>query len=372
MSAAPRAKGSWWLLNYDRLVLTVVAVLLLVSAITLLARLGGARQSLQSARQVEPGVENRQVQAMNLVGYEKKEAEIGHPYQAPRTARRLMVSEMRVACIKCGQPIPYAAMTCPFCKAQQPVIGLKQDSDQDGLPDDWEVKYGLNPVDLSDAQGDLDQDGFTNLEEFNAETNPTDAGSSPDPVAKLRVLQVGTVPFLLRFQGISRVGDRDVFQLNLRKMDRTYFARLDEPVDAKDFPDFKVVEFLPNSPKGPTVVLQQGNKTVRLVKDQVVTQDDLRARLISLIDRGVRLQLALGAPFTVKDVDYKVIDIKRDGVLIRNVQTGKDTMITPLSETEKILLQASASSISPTPAPVIVESNAAPSEATGMEVPPQN
>lgn len=47
-----------------------------------------------------------------------------------------------------------------------------QDSDGDGLPDDWESKNGFNPNDPSDANGDLNGDGYTNIEEFINGTNP--------------------------------------------------------------------------------------------------------------------------------------------------------------------------------------------------------
>ena len=46
------------------------------------------------------------------------------------------------------------------------------DSDNDGLPNNYEIAYGLNPVDASDAQSDSDMDGLTALEEFTAGTNP--------------------------------------------------------------------------------------------------------------------------------------------------------------------------------------------------------
>lgn len=45
------------------------------------------------------------------------------------------------------------------------------DSDGDGLTDDWENFYGLNPA-LNDASSDPDGDGLTNYEEFLADTNP--------------------------------------------------------------------------------------------------------------------------------------------------------------------------------------------------------
>lgn len=47
-----------------------------------------------------------------------------------------------------------------------------KDSDADGMPDWWEDKYGLNPNDASDANGDLNGDGYTNIEKFINGINP--------------------------------------------------------------------------------------------------------------------------------------------------------------------------------------------------------
>lgn len=40
------------------------------------------------------------------------------------------------------------------------------DSDGDGMPDWWETKYGLNPEDPTDANSDLNGDGYNNIEKF--------------------------------------------------------------------------------------------------------------------------------------------------------------------------------------------------------------
>jgi pectate lyase len=47
------------------------------------------------------------------------------------------------------------------------------DSDHDGMPDEWELKFKLNPQDAADAAQDKDKDGYTNVEEYLNGTDPT-------------------------------------------------------------------------------------------------------------------------------------------------------------------------------------------------------
>ena len=46
------------------------------------------------------------------------------------------------------------------------------DDDNDGISDDWETTFGLNPFNPNDANLDADGDGLTNLQEFENDTNP--------------------------------------------------------------------------------------------------------------------------------------------------------------------------------------------------------
>jgi len=41
-----------------------------------------------------------------------------------------------------------------------------QDSDRDGMPDNWEKQHGLDADNPADGSADADRDGYTNLEEY--------------------------------------------------------------------------------------------------------------------------------------------------------------------------------------------------------------
>ena len=54
------------------------------------------------------------------------------------------------------------------------------DDDGDGMPDVWELQYGLNPLSATDATLDKDGDGLSNSEEYKQGSNPTNADSDAD------------------------------------------------------------------------------------------------------------------------------------------------------------------------------------------------
>ncbi|MFO6422800.1 hypothetical protein ACK8OT_05265, partial [Motilimonas sp. KMU-193] len=58
----------------------------------------------------------------------------------------------------------------------------KQDQDNDGLPDTWEVIYGLDVHGAHDAAHDFDADGLTNLQEFELGTSPVNPDTDNDGV----------------------------------------------------------------------------------------------------------------------------------------------------------------------------------------------
>jgi len=56
------------------------------------------------------------------------------------------------------------------------------DDDNDGMPDEYELANGLNPLDASDAALDTDNDQLTNLQEFTLGTNPNNNDTDGDGI----------------------------------------------------------------------------------------------------------------------------------------------------------------------------------------------
>ena len=179
-----------------------------------------------------------------------------------------LASERRVLCRQgdaaakkaaCGRPIPADSETCPFCGARQVVVKVEVDSDRDGMPNDWEVKYGFNPNDPSDAAKDADGDGFTNLEEYKAGTDPRDPKSHPDYLDSVSVaggIRQTTLPFY--FNAVTPIpgGHRFTFQrLGVTGFDAKVFVKMNEEIRSEGKKGWK---------SGWTVVAYEKKEEMRL------------------------------------------------------------------------------------------------------------
>ncbi len=83
--------------------------------------------------------------------------------------------------------------------------GASNDTDGDGMPNDWETLYGLNP-NVNDAALDRDNDGMSNLDEYLAGTAPNSASSV------LRVSITRGAQAVIRFDAAANVAYTVVYR----------------------------------------------------------------------------------------------------------------------------------------------------------------
>jgi hypothetical protein len=63
------------------------------------------------------------------------------------------------------------------------------DSNHNGIPDDWEIRHGLNPHQASDRNADSNHDGYTNLEDYLNGTDPRKTVDFRDPINNRNTLK---------------------------------------------------------------------------------------------------------------------------------------------------------------------------------------
>ena len=139
----------------------------------------------------------------------------------------------------------------------------------------------------------------------------------------------------MRFVGTSKYTDGSLrYQLNLQSKTRTFFTKLGDVVLG-----YKVDKHEPKTEKSPeilTMVRQSDKRPVRLVKGRAVTEQELAILFFNLIERApVRPALRLNDGLTLYGVQYKVVDIRRESVIIQAVKTGDKVAVPLLSGEER-------------------------------------
>ena len=241
--------------HWDKLVMGVGLAMLGVSVVFLMPELStspedGAASYERRLKAMTPAHEG--VPAANLTVLETALRTVKAPpklQEVDPKKSNFLVSQRRVLCQKgdtasvqeaCGKPIPADSEICPLCGMKQNVVKVEVDTDGDGLPNDWEKKYGLNPNDPSDANVDSDNDGFTNAEEFAAKTNPKDPEDHPDYLDSLAVegeLKQTTLPFY--FNGDVMPLPGNTYRVTLQRLGKTgydakFTAKIGEEIASSD------------------------------------------------------------------------------------------------------------------------------------------
>ena len=237
----------------------------------------------------------------------------------------------------CGKPIAFNDEKCPYCGVVQPKeIKVVLDSDGDGIPDEQEKAWGMNQNDPSDANADMDSDGFTNIEEYLAKTDPKDPASHPDYLDDLRldpklkatyltfvfvnVLQTpGGLKFIFKDPKFVDPKTRKTYAM-------TYSVFADEPIGDTGFVAKRYEKkFVEEAIKGTSgtrkrdisvAVIERksdGAKFELTIDDMQFKAVDIQARL--MYERGVakEFNVVQGDTFDINGEKHVVSEIKRKG-----------------------------------------------------------
>ena len=194
----------------------------------------------------------------------------------------------------------------------------------------WLVKYNLDYGDPNVANEDPDKDGFTNLEEFRAGTDPTNEKSVPPYPTKLRLTKFDPVPFRLKFGGDS--GDGETFIINAKDVKaRTQFLKLGDTIEGAPY---KVLAYeKKTSSKNDmevnvselTIQNTETGRKILLVYDKEADDPTSYGEFLYLLDSS-KHRWKKDDEFTLAPENsrkYKLIDISAQESQIQDIESGQ-------------------------------------------------
>ena len=248
----------------------------------------------------------------------------------PEDGGSFLVSPRRIFCALCHKPIPGDATKCPICKGDQPEPEkIAIDTDGDGLPDDWEKKFGLDAA-TADADSNADKDGFTNAEEFAAGTDPSDKNSHPDYFDSLKLvmpLKETMLPFF--FEKAEQLpGGKTRFYFRDPKAKNDYGTRglQYKPLEGEEIGktgffvkgvERKSMKVKVATVKGEvfvaTIERKDDGKTLQLPDDEKRIPVDVQATIAFSRGEPREIVATPGTTFKLYGATYKVVEIKSVG-----------------------------------------------------------
>lgn len=341
--------------HYDKLIaLAAAAALLLALGMLAVERRRGAEEEQAYASRLDAlKPAHPTLDAVSLVACSNALRQLASPYRIAidhDRAAGFFVPESRVWCASrdCRKTIPFASTNCPFCQTLQPreledVEGY--DGDGGGIPDKWEDQYNLDRFDPADDAKDSDGDGFGNLAEFKAGTNPLDPKSHPDLLGLVRVEKIVVTRLPIRFMAVTRMPNGPRIQMNVLEpgaaRPSTYFVSTNQMVGKTDF---KLLRFIETNErryssvtKTPMDFLVQkiqigrGNKVITLGLGEDASESDYRIFFVQTLD-GTRFDTPGDGECVIGGKKYRVIAVDNEttSVVLRSDADKAETTVPKL------------------------------------------
>jgi hypothetical protein len=204
------------------------------------------------------------------------------------------------------------------------------------VPNEWLDQFGLPIADADVLTQDPDKDGFNNLEEWQAHTNPTDKNSHPAYVTKLRMRSFALEPFRLVFASWVE----DTYAINTSDLrEPTQFLKIGDPIRGTKF---KIVKFTPKYERNKygtrvdlselTLENQETHEQLNLVKEKIMISPESVGHFTYSIAEPHEFAIKKDQEFSLppeSDIKYKLIDVRADRAVIVNSATN-ETIEVPL------------------------------------------
>lgn len=195
------------------------------------------------------------------------------------------------------------------------------------VPNEWLEQFNLPIADADVLTQDPDGDGFTNLDEWQGHTNPTDKNSHPEYLTKLKLKAFNEEPFRLKFS--SWVGD--TFAINTIDLKQpTLFLKVGDTIRGTRFKIVKFTEKYQPDKYGTNVdvseVLLEHQETkdqLTLVKEKVAISPESVATFSYDWAGHREFEVRKDQEFSLKpqeEIKYKLIDVKPTKAVIVNNQ----------------------------------------------------
>ena len=195
------------------------------------------------------------------------------------------------------------------------------------VPNDWFEKFNLRIQDADVLEQDPDRDGFTNLDEWQGGTDPTNKDSHPDYLTKLYLVSAAeeTFPFVFA----SWVGG--TFAINsIDQTEPTQFLKIGDTIRGTDFKIVKFTEKHARNQYGTNLdvseLLLEHKDTraqVTLVKEKVATSPQSVATFVYTWGGRREFEVRKDQEFSLKpieEINYKLVDVQPTKAVIVNTQ----------------------------------------------------
>lgn len=233
-----------------------------------------------------------------------------------------------------------------------------------GIPNKWILEHKLDYTNRNLADSDSDNDGFSNVEEFRAGTNPTDAGSKPAVWSKLRLASSKIEKLRTKFEALPNgAGDLKVVQINtvspenpdtltgaskfykpgdhivLSETDAS--GRLVETKTPLNFSEAKLVDVFNKKTNSKeqvpqiTLVSSVDGGKIELLQGEVKDSPYSLATLQDTRSGGQSYDLREGQEFELEPgLRYKLIDVSEEAAKIQDLSTGETLPPIPRLQTD--------------------------------------